>query len=112
MTPDLLDLARALTAMLDWASLPWVRMTSVDSVPRAATVPNFTAGLIVIDLMDAGNGGVLLNMLGPGWVARHSRSGWGVLQYTSSLPVERVGAAEGPSLAAACARAMVARGRA
>lgn len=61
-------------------------------------------GALVPDLTDAATGGVLLDMLGDGWLAVRAR-GWGVHKPGSPISPPRH---HGETLAEACARALLA----
>ena len=61
-------------------------------------------GALVPDLTDAATGGVLLDMLGDGWLAVCAR-GWGVHKPGSPISPPRH---HGETLAEACARALLA----
>ena len=61
-------------------------------------------GALVPDLTDAATGGVLLDMLGDGWLAVRAR-GWGVYKPGSPINPPRH---HGATLAEACARALLA----
>ena len=117
MTPDLIALARAIVALPGWTweagvvALGSGRVVAMFSDGSAfiggRKIPPEEMAIYHPDLLDAATGGVLLDRLGPDYgVERYSADQWCVFS------AELDGDAQGPSLASACARAMVARGRA
>ena len=140
MTPDLTALARALVALPGWTwgagmlaccqtpghgrtiDDPVSAWTGIHRMRCREATPPMVEGWKALpgdhevypqtggwwpDLLDASTGGILLDRLGPDYgVERYGADSWCV--FSAELDED----AHGPSLASACARAMVARGRA
>lgn len=108
MNPDQLDLARRLAASDEFVnraapihpgrsrSLDGMKVILASDAPGSAAIP---------DLTDDATGGVLLGMLGGGWISYRSvtRASWSVRLAGGESPEYL-----GTSLAEACARALLA----
>lgn len=102
MNDEQRDLARRLADAIRYGPQPR-KVHVIERSSRMRCVRD-RDGALIPDLTDAATGGVLLDMLGDGWLAVRAR-GWGVHKPGSPISPPRH---HGETLAEACARALLA----